>query len=88
MPLLTVFKEWRHEVEVYVYTIGPSWKEVNAILQQARHSTKPFAAKRKSMSDTIDRARLGPDGGAANRRLKGRYFNQKMADSCEHVWAP
>ena len=36
---LGVWKKWRHEVEIYVDTIGPTWKGVKLILQQARHSS-------------------------------------------------
>ena len=47
---LGVWKKWRPEVEIYVDTIGPTWKGVKLILQQARHS--PTALQ------TIDRQTL------------------------------
>ena len=39
---LGVWKKWRHEVEIYVDTIGPSWRGVKLVLQQARHSAVPL----------------------------------------------
>jgi hypothetical protein len=39
---LGVRKKWRHEVEIYVGTIGPSWRGAKLILQQARHSAIPL----------------------------------------------
>ena len=39
---LGVWKNWRHEVEMYVNTIGPSWRGVKLVLQQARPSAIPL----------------------------------------------
>ena len=39
---LGVWKKWRHEVEIFVDTIGPSWRGVKLVLQQARHSAVPL----------------------------------------------
>ena len=40
---LGVWKKWRHEVEIYVDTIGPSWRGIKLVMQQARHSAVPIA---------------------------------------------
>ena len=37
-----MWKKWRHEVEIFVDTIGPSWRGVKLVLQQARHSAVPL----------------------------------------------
>ena len=40
---LGVWKKWRHEVEIYVDAIGPSWRGIKLVMQQARHSAVPIA---------------------------------------------
>ena len=40
---LGVWKKWRHEVEIYVDTIGPSWRGIKLVMQHARHSAVPLA---------------------------------------------
>ena len=39
---LGIWKRWRHEVEIFVDTIGPSWRGVTFVLQQDRHSAVPL----------------------------------------------
>ena len=34
---LGAWKRWKHELEIYLDTIGPSWRGVKLVLQQARH---------------------------------------------------
>ena len=41
---------------MYIDTIGPSWRGVKLLLQQARHSTTPLEPDRESMSGIIERA--------------------------------
>ena len=53
---LGVWKKWRHGVEIYIDTVGPSWRGVKLLLQQARHSTTPLEPDRESMSGIIERA--------------------------------
>ena len=36
-PSLAVFKKWKHDVEFFIETIGPSWKGVPSILRTSRH---------------------------------------------------
>ena len=52
---LAVWKKWRHEVEIYIVTIGPSWRGVT-FLQQARHSETPLVELQTSMAVTVGRA--------------------------------
>ena len=47
--LLGVWKKWRHEVHIFVDTIGPSWRGVKLVLQQARHSAVPLEPTVPSM---------------------------------------
>ena len=42
---------------MYIDTIGPSWKGVRQLLQQARHSAVPILPTKESMKDTIERAK-------------------------------
>ena len=35
-PSLGVFKKWKHDVELFIETIGPSWKGVPSILRTSR----------------------------------------------------
>ena len=59
---LGVWKKWRHEVEIYIETIGPSLRGVKLLLQQARHSTTPLERDRESMSGIIERAAKANNG--------------------------
>ena len=61
---LGVWKKWRHEVEIYIDTIGPSWRGVKLLLQQARHSGVPLEPNRESMTMIIDRATKANKGQA------------------------
>ena len=54
---LGVWKKWRHEVEMYVDTIGPSWRGVKLVLQQARHSAIPLMPTVPSMDDVFQKAK-------------------------------
>ena len=44
---LGVWKKWRHEVEIYIDTIGPGWRGVKLLLQQARRSPTPLDPDRE-----------------------------------------
>ena len=57
---LGVWKKWRHEVEIYIDTIGPGWRGVKLLLQQARRSPTPLDPDRESMSGVIERAKPLP----------------------------
>ena len=41
-PSLAVFKKWKHDVELFIETIGPSWKGVPRILRTSRHLNTEF----------------------------------------------
>ena len=41
-PQLGPFKKWRHELELFVETIGPTWKGVSALLTQSRNLEVEF----------------------------------------------
>ena len=43
-PSLGVFKKWRHDVELYFETIGPSWRGGSGILQLAKRLETEFVA--------------------------------------------
>ena len=51
-----VRQKWRHEVEIYVDTIGPSSRGVKLVLQQARHSALPLLPTVKSTNDSFQKA--------------------------------
>ena len=53
---LVVFKKWRHEVEICIDTIGPSWNGVRQVIQQLRHSDTPLLPTSESMAATLFRA--------------------------------
>ena len=53
---LGVLKNWRHERKIYIDTIGPSWRGVKLILQQACHSPTPLDPNREAMSGIMERA--------------------------------
>ena len=59
---LGIWKKWRHEVEIYIDTIGPSWRGVKLLLQQARHSPTPLDPSRIAMSGVGERARKANAG--------------------------
>ena len=64
---LGIWKKWRHEVEIYVDTIGPSWKGVKLLLQQARHSPtalqpSEFKTFEQALEATVVRARQANSG--------------------------
>ena len=42
-PSLGVFKKWKHDVELFIETIGPSWKGVPSILRTSRFLNVEFA---------------------------------------------
>ena len=42
-PSLGVFKKWKHDVEIFIETIGLSWKGVPSILRTARFLNVEFA---------------------------------------------
>ena len=54
---LGVWKKWKHEVEIYVDMIGPSWRGVKTVLQQACHSTLPLLLTIASMNDSFQKAK-------------------------------
>ena len=37
-----MFKKWKHDVEPFIETIGPSWKGVHSILRTSRHLNTEF----------------------------------------------
>ena len=41
-PSLAVFKKWKHDVELFIDTIGPSWKGVPSILRTSRFLNTEF----------------------------------------------
>ena len=43
-------------MEIYIDTIGPGWRGVKLLLQQARHSPTPLDPDRESMNGVIERA--------------------------------
>ena len=53
---LALFKKWRHDVELYIDTIGPSWTGVKAVLKQCRHSELTLLPNELSMEPTLKRA--------------------------------
>jgi hypothetical protein len=53
---LASWKKWRHDTEIYLDTIGPSWRGVKLLLQQTRHSPDPLLPTRASLRETIRRA--------------------------------
>ena len=53
---LADWKKWRHEVKIYIDTIGPSWRCVKLVLQQTRHSETPLVESQTSMAVTVGRA--------------------------------
>ena len=64
---LGVWKKWRHEVEIYIDTIGPTWKGVKLLLQQARHSLTALQPTQElsfeqAFRATVDRARTANSG--------------------------
>ena len=64
---LGVWKKLRREVEIYVDTIGPTWKGVKLILQQARHSptalqTTDSQTLKEAFRLTVGRARAANNG--------------------------
>ena len=64
---LGAWKKWRHEVEIYIDTIGPSWRGVKLLLQQARHSPTPLEPDRESMGG---RSREQPKPTGTSRRSR------------------
>ena len=44
-PSLAVFKEWKHDLELFIETIGSSWKDVPSILRTSRFLNTEFAEK-------------------------------------------
>ena len=66
-PSLGVWKKWRHEVEIYVDTIGQTWKGVKLILQQARRSPSALQSTdsqtfKEAFRLTVGRARAANNG--------------------------
>ena len=59
---LGVWKKWRHEVEIYVDTIGPSWRGIKLVMQQARHSAVPLAPTIAGMEPLLIAATKANDG--------------------------
>ena len=59
---LGVWKTWKHEVEIFTDTIGPSWRGVKLVLQQARQSAMPLAPTVSSMSEIFGKAELANAG--------------------------
>ena len=59
---LDVWKTWRHEVEIYVDSIGPSWRTVKLVLQQARHSAIPLMPTVPSMDVVFQKAKKANNG--------------------------
>ena len=64
---LGAWKKWRHEVEIYVDTIGPTWKGVKLFLHQARHSSTALQPTEHltfedALRPTVDRARAANNG--------------------------
>ena len=49
-------------MEIYVDTIGPTWRGVKLILQQARHSPTVLEPTREAFRLTVDRARSANHG--------------------------
>ena len=41
-PSLAVFKKWKHDVKLFIKTIGPSWKGVLSILRTSRFLNPEF----------------------------------------------
>ena len=52
---LAGFKKWRHEVEMYIDTIGPSWAGVSKVLKQTKHSEGELRTL-AALDATIDKA--------------------------------
>ena len=50
---LGVFKKWKHDVELYFETIGPSWRGISGILQQAKRLENEFVAS--ELSDVVSK---------------------------------
>ena len=64
---LGVWKKWRHEVEIYIDTIRPTWNGVKLILQQARHSPTALQSTdsltfEEAFRLTVGRARAANNG--------------------------
>ena len=51
------WKKWKNEHEIYLDTIGPSWRGVELVLQQARHSGFPLVPSRAGMKEVFIKAR-------------------------------
>ena len=43
-PSLAAFKKWRHDLELFLETIGTSWKGVTALMRTSRIFTETFAS--------------------------------------------
>ena len=56
-PTLAAFKKWRADVEIYIDTIGPSWKGIKNVLQQVRHSSAVLVPTAASMLESVNRAK-------------------------------
>ena len=41
-PSLAVFKKWKHDLELFIKTIGPSWQGVPSILRTSRFLNTEF----------------------------------------------
>ena len=54
---LGVWKKRRLEIEIYVDAIGPSWRGVKLVLQQARHSAFPLEPTVPSMDNVWQSAK-------------------------------
>ena len=56
-PSVAAFKKWRADVEIYLDTIGPTWKGVKTVLQQVRHSSTSLIPTRESMQPSVNLAK-------------------------------
>ena len=50
---LGTWKKWKHDLEIYLDTIGPSWRGVKVVLQQGCHSGFPLVLARDGMNDVF-----------------------------------
>ena len=54
---LGVWKKWKDEIEIYVDTMGPSWRGVKFVLQQVRRLAFSLLLTIASMNDSFQKAK-------------------------------
>ena len=71
---LGAWKKWRHEVGMYIDTIGPSWRGIKLLLQQAHHYSTPRARSHVDGRNDreSDQGQQGPSTSRRSVRLPGQ----------------